>query len=124
MSKVRELVILKDAVISQLAMQDSHLLSLIGEDCAIWCVMGIYLTNDQTSGYGQSFKPQEPSEDFGQVNMVSIISYRNGVSVIIDNQASKYQDNVDLCGYENLNEDVHAIVMYINTAIERINARP
>lgn len=124
MSKVRELVILKDAVISQLAMQDSHLLSLIGEDCAIWCVMGIYLTNDQTSGYGQSFKPQEPSEDFGQVNMVSIISYRNGVSVIIDNQASKYQDNVDLCGYENLNEDVHAIVMYINTAIERINSRP
>lgn len=124
MSKVRELVILKDAVISQLAMQNSHLLSLIGEDCAIWCVMGIYLTNDQTSGYGQSFKPQEPSEDFGQVNMVSIISYRNGVSVIIDNQASKYQDNVDLCGYENLNEDVHAIVMYIDTAIERINARP
>lgn len=124
MSKVRELVILKDAVISQLAMQDSHLLSLIGEDCAIWCVMGIYLTNDQTSGYGQSFKPQEPSEDFGQVNMVSIISYRNGVSVIIDNQASKYQDNVNLCGYENLNEDVHAIVMYINTAIERINSRP
>lgn len=124
MSKVRELVILKDAVISQLAMQDSHLLSLIGEDCAIWCVMGIYLTNDQTSGYGQSFKPQEPSEDFGQVNMVSIISYRNGVSVIIDNQASKYQDNVDLCGYENLNEDVHAIVMYIDTAIERINSRP
>ena len=124
MSKIRELVILKDAVISQLAMQNSHLLSLIGEDCAIWCVMGIYLTNDQTSGYGQSFKPQEPSEDFGQVNMVSIISYRNGVSVIIDNQASKYQDNVDLCGYENLNEDVHAIVMYINTAIERINSRP
>lgn len=124
MAKVTNLEVLRYAVVAQLAMQDSHLLSLIGENCAIWCVMGIYLTNDQTSGYGQDFKPQTPSDDFGLVNMVSIISYRNGVSVIIDNQASKYQDNVDLCGYENLNEDVHAIVMYINTAIERINARP
>ena len=124
MSKVRDLEVLKDAVVSQLAMQDSHLLSLIGEDCAIWCVMGIYLSNDQTSGYGQDFTPLTPSEDFGQVDKVSVISFRNGVSVIIDAQASRYQDNVDLCGYENLNEDVHAIVMYIDTAIERINARP
>lgn len=124
MSKVRDLEVLKDAVVSQLAMQDSHLLSLIGEDCAIWCVMGIYLSNDQTSGYGQDYKPQTPSEDFGQVNKVSVISFKNGVSVIIDDQSSRYQDNVDLCGYENLNEDVHAIVMYIDTAIERINSRP
>lgn len=124
MSKVRDLEVLKDAVISQLSMQDSHLLSLIGEDCAVWCVMGIYLSNDQTSGYGQDYRPQTPSEDFGQVNKVSVISFKNGVSVIIDNQSSRYQDNVDLCGYENLNEDVHAIVMYIDTAIERINSRP
>lgn len=121
MAKVRDLEVLRYAVVAQLAMQDSHLLSLIGEDCAIWCVMGIYLTNDQTSGYGQDFKPQTPSDDFGQVDKVSIISYRNGVSVILDSASSRYQDSVDLCGYENLNEDVHAIVMYINTAIERIN---
>lgn len=124
MAKVTDLNVLKDAVTSSLTLLDSYLLDLIGQDCAVWCVMGIYLTNDRTSGYGQDFKPQTPSDDFGLINMVSIISYRNGVSVIIDNQASKYQDNVDLCGYENLNEDVHAIVMYINTAIERINARP
>lgn len=121
MSKVRDLEVLKDAVVSQLAMQDSHLLSLIGEDCAIWCVMGIYLFNDQTSAYGQDFKPQEPSEDFGQVDKVSIISFRNGVSVYIDGKSSRYQDNVDLCGYNDLQEDIHAIVMYVDTAIERIN---
>lgn len=124
MAKVRDLEVLKNAVISQLAMLDCYLIDLIGEDCAIWCIMGIYLSNDLTSGYGQSYKPQEPSEDFGQVNIVSVISYRNGVSVIIDSQASKYQDNIDLCGYEDLDEDIHAIVMYIDTAIERINARP
>lgn len=124
MAKITDLEVLRYAVVAQLAMQDSHLLSLIGENCAIWCVMGIYLTNDLTSGYGQSFKPQKPSDDFGQVDKVSIISYRNGVSVILDSASSKYQDSVDLCGYENLNEDVHAIVMYINTAIERINSRP
>lgn len=124
MAKVRDLDVLKNAVISQLAMLDCYLIDLIGEDCAIWCIMGIYLSNDQTSGYGQSYKPQEPSEDFGQVNIVSVISYRNGISVIINSRASKYQDNVDLCGYEDLEEDIHAIVMYIDTAIERINARP
>lgn len=124
MAKVTDLQVLEDAVKTQLTLLDCYLLRLIGEDCAVWCVMGIYLTNDQTSGYGQDFKPQEPSEDFGQVDKVSIISFRNGISVIIDGKSSRYQDNVDLCGYNDLTEDIHAIVMYVDTAIERINARP
>lgn len=124
MAKVTDLEVLRYAVVAQLAMQDSHLLSLIGEDCAIWCVMGIYLFNDQTKGYGQDFTPQKTSEVFGYVEAVSVVSFRQGVTVYIDGKSSRYQDSVDLCGYENLNEDVHAIVMYIDTAIERINARP
>lgn len=124
MAKVTDLEVLKNAVISQLAMLDCYLIDLIGQDCAVWCVMGIYLFNDETFGYGQGFKPKEPSEVFGYVDKVSVISYRNGVSVIIGNVASKYQDNVDLCDYEDLEEDIHAIIMYVDTAIERINARP
>lgn len=124
MAKVTDLQVLEDAVKTQLTLLDCYLLRLIGEDCAVWCVMGIYLFNDQTSAYGQDFTPLTRSDEFGLVNKVSIISYRNGVSVILDSASSRYQDSVDLCGYENLNEDVHAIVMYINTAIERINARP
>ena len=120
MAKVTDLEVLKNEVTSQLISLDCYLLRLIGVDCAVWCVMGIYLFNDQTSGYGQDFKPQTLSEDFGRVDKVSVISYRNGISVIIDSRASKYQDNVDLCGYEDLEEDIHAIVMYIDTAIERI----
>jgi len=121
MAKVTDLQVLEDAVKTQLTLLDCYLLRLIGEDCAVWCVMGIYLFNDQMSGYGQDFKPQEPSEDFGQVDKVSIISFRNGISVIIDGKSSRYQDNVDLCGYNDLTEDIHAIVMYVDTAIERIN---
>ena len=124
MAKVRDLEVLKNTIISQVGMLDCYLLDLIGEDCTIWCVMGIYLFNDQTSAYGQDFTPQEPSEDFGQVDKVSIISFRNGVSVYIDGRSSRYQDNVDLCGYNDLEEDIHAIVMYVDTAIERINSRP
>lgn len=124
MAKVTDLEVLRYAVVAQLAMQDSYLLSLIGEDCAIWCVMGIYLTNDQTSGYGQDFTPKKTTEVFGYVEAVSVVSFRQGVTVYIDGKSSRYQDRVDLCGYENLNEDVHAIVMYIDTAIERINSRP
>ena len=123
MAKVKDLEVLKNTIISQVGMLDCYLLDLIGEDCTIWCIMGIYLTNDQTSGYGQDFTPKETSDLFGYVEKVSVISVRNGISVIIDGQSSRYQDNVNLCGYNDLNEDIHAIVMYVDTAIERINAR-
>lgn len=121
MAKVTDLQALENAVKSQLILLDCYLLRLIGVDCAVWCVMGIYLFNDQTSAYGQDFTPQTLTDDFGLVNKVSIISFRNGVSVYIDGRSSRYQDNVDLCGYNDLKEDIHAIVMYVDTAIERIN---
>lgn len=124
MAKVSDLVVLKNAVMSELYSLESYLLELIGQDCAVWCVMGIYLFNDQMSGYGQDFIPLTRSENFGIVNNVSVVSFKNGVSVILNHQASKYQDNIDLCGYEDLTEDIHAIIMYIDTAIERINSRP
>ena len=123
MAKVTDLEFLKQTVMSQLNALDCHLLDLIGQDNAVWCVMGIYLFNDQTSAYGQDFTPKQTSEVFGYVEKVSVVSFRNGVSVYIDGKSSRYQDNIDLCGYVDLIEDIHAIVMYVDTAIERINAR-
>ena len=124
MAKVTDLQALENAVKSQLILLDCYLLRLIGVDCAVWCVMGIYLFNDQTSAYGQDFTPKQTSEVFGYVEKVSVVSFRNGVSVYIDGKSSRYQDNIDLCGYVDLIEDIHAIVMYVDTAIERINSRP
>lgn len=124
MAKVTDLEVLKKEVITQLYALESHLLELIGQDCAVWCVMGIYLFNDQTKGYGQDFTPQKTSEVFGYVEAISVVSFRQGVTVYIDGKSSRYQDRVDLCGYNDLEEDIHAIVMYTDTAIERINSRP
>lgn len=99
------------------------LVSYIGDTATIWCVMGIYLCNNLTSGYGQDFYTLVPLQVNGHPSKVSVIAYADGVSVIIDSQMSRYQDSLPLCGYEDLAEDIHAILMYIQTAIDRINAR-
>lgn len=99
------------------------LVSYIGDTSVIWCVMGIYLCNNLTSGYGQDFYTLVPFQVNGHPSKVSVIAYADGVSVIIDKQSSRYQDSIPLCGYEDLTEDIHAILMYIQTAIDRINSR-
>ena len=95
----------------------------IGQDNAIWCVMGVYLTNDQTSGHGQDFSLIQAGVYCGQEMKLSVISSKDRISIIDNGQMSYYKDNVDLCGYEDLQEDIHAICMYIQTAIDRIESR-
>lgn len=95
----------------------------IGQDNAIWCVMGVYLTNDQTSGHGQDFRCLDSTPETGNVICLSVISSKDRISIVENGQMSYYKDNVDLCGYEDLQEDIYAICMYIQTAIDRINAR-
>ena len=95
----------------------------IGHDNAIWCVMGVYLTNDQTSGHGQDFDVLESDSETENPLRFSVISSKDRISVIDNGQMSYYKDNVDLCGYENLQEDIYAICMYIQTAIDRIESR-
>ena len=95
----------------------------IGQDNAIWCVMGVYLTNDQTSGHGQDFSVLESGSETENPLRFSVISSKDRISIIDNGQMSYYKDNVDLCGYENLQEDIYAICMYIQTAIDRIESR-
>lgn len=100
------------------------LLEKIGEDSAIWCVMGIYLTNDQTSGYGQDFELAYIFPPPNDIAKVSVISSRDRISVIQDSQMSYYKDRMAICGYEDLAEDITNIMLYIQTAFDRIAARP
>ncbi len=100
------------------------LMERLGIELSVWCVMAIYLMGDTTKGYGQDFTQLSPQGiNFG-VTKMSVISYKAGVSVIIDNQMSRYQDNIDMIGYQSLDEDITAILMYIETAICRIETRP
>lgn len=123
MAKVTDYNVIQTAVVELAPQFAPSLLEFIGSDNTVWCVMGIYLTNDQTTGYGQDFYVCNGDNVNVMKMLVSVISYRNGISVIVDSHASKYQDNVDLCGYQNLTEDITAILMYIQTAIDRIESR-
>lgn len=123
MAKVTNFQTIADVIYHELALNDYDIETLIGTDCTVWCVMAIYLNNDKTSGYGQDFGRTMAIWDSSNNTRLSVISSRNRVSVILEGQMSYYTDNVDLCGYESLEEDIQAILLWIQTAIDRINAR-
>ena len=102
-----------DAMARELLPEMCHnLLEELGENRAVWCVMAIYLMNDVTSGYSQDFHVG-----------LSVISSPNKISVIDGDKMSYYTDNYDVCGYEDLHDDIANILIWIQTAFDRINAR-
>ena len=123
MAKVTNFQTIADVIYHELALNNYDIETLIGTDCTVWAVMAIYLNNDKTSGYGQDFGCRQDIWQSDNKTRLSVISSRNRVSVILEGQMSYYTDNVDLCGYESLEEDIQAILLWIQTAIDRINAR-
>lgn len=123
MAKVTNFQTIADAIYHELALNNYDIETLIGTDCTVWAVMGIYLNNDKTSGFGQDFKVMTLGLESNLAVKLSVISSRNRISVILEGEMSYYSDNVDLCGYESLEEDIQAILLWIQTAIDRINAR-
>lgn len=97
--------------------------AIVGAQTAVWSVMSIYLNNDLTKGYGQDFVVGDTYFIATGYRRVSVIAFENGVSVILDKASSRYQDNISLCGYEDLREDLHQIMLCIETAINRIQLR-
>lgn len=83
--------------------------NILGLSVAKIVVLGIYMTNDLTSGYGQDFR------DLG----FSVISSQRGVSVICGGSMGMYKDRFPICGYENLSDDIAAILNTIQAAIEK-----
>ena len=57
------------------------------------------------------------------VDKVSVISFENGVSVIVDSAKSSYQDRFPMCGYESLHDDLYQIAICIQAAFDRIQSR-
>lgn len=123
MAKVTNFQTIADVIYHELALTNYDIETLIGTDCTVWAVMGIYLNNDKTSGFGQDFKVMTLGLESNLAVKLSVISSRNRISVILEGEMSYYSDNVDLCGYESLEEDIQAILLWIQTAIDRINSR-
>lgn len=99
---------------------DYDLPAIIGRDNAIFCLVAIYTTNDVCKGYGQDFLIHDALKPELISRNVSVISFEQGVSVIVDSESSRYQDRFPMCGYESLYEDLYQIAICIQAAFDRI----
>lgn len=123
MAKVTSLDTVILEIVKQLMDGDYTIDHLLGRERAIWCVLAIYQTNDVTRGYGQDWRVYVDESDIQREVKVSVISSPNRISVILDNQMSYYQDNYDVCGYEDLEEDITSILTEMQAAFDRIESR-
>ena len=120
MAKVLDLVIVKQEIADMIDEKCPDLVEYIGREPAIFCVLAIYQTNDICNGYGQDFVTRAGQEILGAPEKVSVISFENGVSVIVDSASSRYQDRFAMCGYVDLEEDLTQICICIQAAIDRM----
>lgn len=97
------------------------LVDKIGLERAVWCLVAIYTTNDYCKGYGQDFNLLQNHDGIDSAGVVSVVSYQNGVSVIVDSHMSRYADRFPLCGYESLYDDLSQIAISIQAAFDRID---
>lgn len=97
------------------------LVDRIGLERAVWCLVAIYTTNDYCKGYGQDFNLLQNHDEIDSIGVVSVVSYQNGVSVIVDSHMSRYTDRFPLCGYESLYDDLSQIAISIQAAFDRMN---
>lgn len=96
------------------------LVDKIGLERAVWCLVAIYTTNDYCKGYGQDFNLLQNHDGIDSNGVVSVVSYQNGVSVIVDSHMSRYADRFPLCGYESLYDDLSQIAISIQAAFDRL----
>ena len=120
MAKVADLSVIQQAIADMIDEKCPDLVDLIGRSNAIFCVLAIYQTNNLCSGYGQDFVPDASEMMIHGHKKVSVISFENGVSVIVDSASSRYQDRFAMCGYVDLEEDLAQICICIQAAIDRI----
>lgn len=123
MAKIDNLTLLQIEIGSKLDAAEWSIVEILGREVAILVVMAIYTTNNLCSGYGQDFAPQERNEDSVFTEKLSIISSPTRISVIYNGEMSYYQDRFDICGYDDLGEDLDTILNYIQTCFDRITSR-
>lgn len=118
--KVTDLSVIQQAVSDMINEKCPDLVEYIGYEAAIFCVLAIYQVNDICRGYGQDFVNKAGRETMSGIEKVSVISFENGVSVIVDSASSRYQDRFPMCGYEDLDEDLTQICICIQAAFDRM----
>lgn len=122
MAKVTDLSVIEEMIADMINEKCPDLVEYIGYEAAIFCVLAIYQTNNLCRGYGQDFTNLAGREWIGGAEKVSVISFENGVSVILNSKSSRYEDRFAMCGYTDLDEDLTQICICIQAAIDRINS--
>ena len=120
MAKVTDLSAVQQAVSDVIDEKCPDLVEYIGRDASIFCVLAIYQVNDICHGFGQEYAPNAYRMMISGHKKVSVISFENGVSVIVDSVSSRYQDRFAMCGYEDLDEDLTQICICIQAAFDRM----
>lgn len=121
MAKITDLNQIKDLAETMVEEKCPDLVDKIGLERAVWCLVAIYTTNDYCKGYGQDFNLLQNHDGIDSIGVVSVVSYENGVSVIVDSHMSRYADRFPLCGYESLYDDLSQIAISIQAAFDRLN---
>lgn len=120
MAKVTDLSVIQQAISDMIDEKCPDLVEYIGREAAIFCVLAIYQVNDICRGYGQDFVHRRGHQMLSDPEKVSVISFEEGVSVIVDSKSSRYQDRFAMCGYVDLDEDLTQICICIQAAFDRI----
>lgn len=110
MAKIVDYAAVQAEIARQLALTDYDIQEYLGEDLTVLAVLNIYMTNDVCQGFGQDFH-----------NGWSIITSKERISLIYGKKASNYKNDSAICQYDDLSDDVHEILMLIQTVIDRMD---
>lgn len=123
MAKITDYNEVQQEVQTQLELAQNELTDILGQDLTIQVVTNIYMMNDVCQGFGQDFKIcSDPNRDW-PAEKCSVISSRDKISIVVDDEMSYYKSDGYLCEYESLSDDIGVILMVIQTVLDRINAR-
>lgn len=121
--KITDYSVIQNEIQQQLLDQDWSIEQYLDESMIVLAVANIYTTNDMVSGFGQDFTNAASLSGHDNFEKMSIISSRDRISIILDSKMSYYKDNLPICGYETLDEDIYNILVVIQTVFDRIDAQ-
>ena len=97
---------------TQLDADDWAILNYVSNEVAAIMVTNIYTMADLVSGFGQDIP-----------RTISVISNNSRISVIADGAASYYKHDGAICEYDDLEADIHEILIVMEAAIQRMITR-
>ena len=121
--KITDYSVIQNEIHEQLLEQDWSIEQYLDESMIVLAVANIYTTNDMVSGFGQDFTNAASVSGYDNYEKMSIISSRDRISIILDSKMSYYKDNLPICGYESLDEDIYNIFVVIQAVFDRIDAQ-